>query len=114
VNDKEPGGATKCHPAVVSVTKTPPLVGTVEKFVGPDVSLNEIVPAVAVTAVVAMKVTTYVAVAFATRGDGVTVTAVTELPMLMELVVSTAPAMLPPAQSGCTGAGQVKNGWIRT
>ena len=44
VNVKLPGGATKCQPAVVSVTRTPPLVGDVEKFVGPAVSPIEMCP----------------------------------------------------------------------
>ena len=56
MNVKLPGGETKCQPAVVSVTSTPPLTGTVEKFVGPAVSAIEIEP-VDGTAEVALKVT---------------------------------------------------------
>ncbi len=77
---------------VVSLSETPV---TVEKLVGPVVSLKKMSPP-AVRALDVRKLTVYVVVAPASGEAGVTVAPVTELPNVMEFVASAVPV------AGCT------------
>jgi hypothetical protein len=82
--------ATICQLAVMSVTSQPvtlakPVFGCARVIVPP-----------AATALVALNVTVYVAVAFATEGDTERVRLVTELPTVTVFVVSGVPVLAPP------------------
>ncbi len=72
---------------VVSLNETPV---TVEKLVGPVVSLKKTLPP-AVSALDVRKLTVYVVAAVASADAGLTVTPVTELPKVIELVAWAVP-----------------------
>ena len=71
----------------MSLSETPV---TVEKLVGPVVSLKKMSPP-AVSALDVRKLTVYVVVALASAEAGVTVAPVTELPKVIEFVVWAVP-----------------------